>query len=306
VHEQAWNALAPPCRPGPAVTTTLERDDIGTSPLIGALIRHAGLIDPPGEAVTNYAILAGMADGSLSPSANNRGSRHGRLAAPHLGGIDGEGTRDRRRPASLRGALGEAVIEAAPPEEPRVMLDSFRADPTPIGCHAEWHVSSCWSEQLAAFDLEDLPPACGLVRAGGMAGVSVAEALPAAPGLHNRRTVCTANWITGRASRARKVADPRAGQDATHDAAERGIRSGDVVRLFNDRGATLAGAVVTTRSCRASSCWPRAWYDPLEPGVAGSLDVHGNPMCSPAIGRHRPWSQGPAPGHAWCRWSGGR
>lgn len=62
----------------------------------------------------------------------------------------------------------------------------------------------------------------------------------------------------------------------TKDAAARGIKDGDTVRLFNDRGQILAGAVVTpdimpgaVRICEG------AWYDPVEPGVAGSLCKNG-------------------------------
>jgi biotin/methionine sulfoxide reductase len=62
------------------------------------------------------------------------------------------------------------------------------------------------------------------------------------------------------------------------DAARRGIRDGDVVRVFNDRGAILAGAVLR-EDLRPGviQISTGAWYDPQEPGVVGSLDKHGNP-----------------------------
>jgi len=64
----------------------------------------------------------------------------------------------------------------------------------------------------------------------------------------------------------------------TADAAQRGIRDGDVVRLYNDRGALLAGAHVTDEMrCGVVQLPTGAWYDPLEPGARGTLDVHGNP-----------------------------
>lgn len=63
----------------------------------------------------------------------------------------------------------------------------------------------------------------------------------------------------------------------TEDAKARGIESGDVVRLFNDRGQTLAGAIVTDiirpGVLRLSE---GSWYDPLEPGVPGTLCKHGD------------------------------
>jgi biotin/methionine sulfoxide reductase len=62
------------------------------------------------------------------------------------------------------------------------------------------------------------------------------------------------------------------------DARERGIASGDVVRLWNARGACLAGAVVTDE-VRAGVVVlaTGARFHPEEPGVSGSLERHGNP-----------------------------
>lgn len=61
------------------------------------------------------------------------------------------------------------------------------------------------------------------------------------------------------------------------DAAARGVADGDIVRVFNDRGQTLAGAVVTDRirpgvvlMCEGG------WYDPEHPGEIGTLDRHGD------------------------------
>jgi molybdopterin guanine dinucleotide-containing S/N-oxide reductase-like protein len=61
------------------------------------------------------------------------------------------------------------------------------------------------------------------------------------------------------------------------DAAPRGIRNGDIVKLYNDRGAVLCLAVLTERvrpgivHTYASS----AKYDPLEPGKPDSVDQGG-------------------------------
>jgi biotin/methionine sulfoxide reductase len=62
------------------------------------------------------------------------------------------------------------------------------------------------------------------------------------------------------------------------DADARGIRSGDVVRVFNDRGSCLAGAVVTDAvRPRVVQLSTGAWYDPLDPADPDSMCVHGNP-----------------------------
>jgi biotin/methionine sulfoxide reductase len=62
------------------------------------------------------------------------------------------------------------------------------------------------------------------------------------------------------------------------DAALRGITDGAVVRVYNDRGACLAGAVIT-EAIRPGvvQLATGAWFDPEHPATIGSLDKHGNP-----------------------------
>jgi len=62
------------------------------------------------------------------------------------------------------------------------------------------------------------------------------------------------------------------------DAAARGIREGDIVRVFNARGACLAGARLAPHLIAGvAQMATGAWYDPVDPGTVGALDAHGNP-----------------------------
>ena len=82
----------------------------------------------------------------------------------------------------------------------------------------------------------------------------------------------------GPVSRAAKVQGREPLWINPDDAAARGISDGDVVRVFNDRGACLAGAVVTDAiSPGVTLLQTGAWYDPDTPGRVGALDRHGNP-----------------------------
>ena len=83
------------------------------------------------------------------------------------------------------------------------------------------------------------------------------------------------------------------------DAAARGIPSGDVVRLFNDRGSCLAGAVLTTDVRRGVvQLSTGAWFDPDDPRAEIAMCVHGNPnMLTRDIGTSR-LSQGCSGQHA--------
>ena len=64
------------------------------------------------------------------------------------------------------------------------------------------------------------------------------------------------------------------------DAAARDIRSGDLVRAFNDRGQILVGAVVTS-DIRAGvvRISEGAWYDPADPAEPMALCKNGNVNC---------------------------
>jgi molybdopterin guanine dinucleotide-containing S/N-oxide reductase-like protein len=73
------------------------------------------------------------------------------------------------------------------------------------------------------------------------------------------------------------------------DAADRGIATGDVVRVFNDRGAVLCGAMVTANvRPRVVLIEQGSWYSPTEPGKIGSLDRGG---CANTLTAQRGTSQ---------------
>ncbi|MFA9488160.1 MULTISPECIES: molybdopterin guanine dinucleotide-containing S/N-oxide reductase [unclassified Mannheimia] len=65
----------------------------------------------------------------------------------------------------------------------------------------------------------------------------------------------------------------------TKDATERGITSGDIVRIFNKRGQVLAGAVVTDGIIQGTvALYEGGWYDPQDLGKTKSpLCKNGNP-----------------------------
>jgi biotin/methionine sulfoxide reductase len=62
------------------------------------------------------------------------------------------------------------------------------------------------------------------------------------------------------------------------DATARGIGDGDIVRLYNDRGACLAAAVLSDAlRPGVAQLSTGAWYDPENPAADKPLCVHGNP-----------------------------
>jgi biotin/methionine sulfoxide reductase len=62
------------------------------------------------------------------------------------------------------------------------------------------------------------------------------------------------------------------------DANARGLRDGDIVRVFNDRGACLAGVVIDDGvRPEVVQLATGAWFDPADPADPDSMCVHGNP-----------------------------
>ena len=73
------------------------------------------------------------------------------------------------------------------------------------------------------------------------------------------------------------VKDREPVQMSVEDAKARGIKDGDLVRVFNDRGQVLAGAHVTDRLMPGVvRLREGGWYDPLEPGKEGTLCKYGH------------------------------
>lgn len=98
-------------------------------------------------------------------------------------------------------------------------------------------------------------------------------------------------------SRDGKVAGREAVLLHPDDAAERGIVDGQVVRIFNDRGACLADATLSSELRRSVVVLATgAWFDPVTPGVSGSLDRHGNANVLTSDRGASRLSQGPTPG----------
>ena len=63
----------------------------------------------------------------------------------------------------------------------------------------------------------------------------------------------------------------------SEDAKAKGIKTGDAVRVFNARGEVLAGAKVTDDIIKGVvKLCEGAWYDPLDPTKAESLDKNGS------------------------------
>jgi biotin/methionine sulfoxide reductase len=104
------------------------------------------------------------------------------------------------------------------------------------------------------------------------------QRFPLALVANNPATRLHSQLDAGAYSQSSKVAGREPARLNPADADARGISTGDVIRLWNDRGACLAGAVVTD-AVRPGvvQLSTGAWFDPDDPSAELATCVHGNP-----------------------------
>lgn len=274
VHEIGWTATARHADIVLPVTMTLERDDIGAGSHDPLMVAMPRLAEPYGEARDDHAIFAGLA-ARLGCEA---GFTEGRTPMQWLAHLYGR-TREALAAQGLPAPSFEEFWAAGSLELPQAPDDggpwrAFREDPlanplpTPSG-KLEIH-----SETIAGFGEADCPghPAWLAPRDVPAPGAPLhLVANQPATRLHSQLDYGGHSAEAKR--RGREVATMHPA-----DAAARGIADGDVIRLFNARGACLA-AVRLSEDIRPGVVQlpTGAWYDPEDPEEEAPLCVHGNP-----------------------------
>ncbi len=278
VNEIWWTAMARHADIVFPVTTVLEREDISMThwePLIVAM-RQA--VEPVGEARDDYAICTGLAR-RLGAEARFTEGRNPEDWLRHLW----DQARQRAAEAGfelpgLEELRERETVSLPPAERDAVMLEDFRADPAANPLTTPSGKIEIFSARIAGFGYDDCPGHPVWTEPYEWLGGALAKEYPLHLISNQPRTRLHSQFDPGRVSQASKVQgrEPMAMHPA--DAAARGIADGDVVRVFNGRGACLAGVIVSDEvRSGVVQLSTGAWYDPAEPGVEGSLCKHGNP-----------------------------
>ncbi len=278
VNEQYWTASAKMADVVLPATTMLERDDIGSATRDRYMVAMKRAIAPVGEARDDYAIFSALSARLGSDAAYTEG----RDAMQWLRELY---ERSRERARSFEIELPEfdefwspGLVEMRAPSRPAVFLAEFRADPrsnplpTPSG-RIEIHSST-----IAAFGYADCPGHPAWLEPAEWLGASRAEDRQLHLLSNQPSTKLHSQYDHGALSRSNKIRDREPVLLNPEDAAARGISAGEVVRVFNARGACLAGARLDPGLARGVAMMATgAWYDPLDPAMPGTLDKHGNP-----------------------------
>ncbi len=277
VHETWWTPTARHADIVLPATTTLERNDVGGSsrdPFCSPCIR-------PSSRSAERATTSTFSARWRSASATSRPSPK---AATRWAGANGSTIACARAPPTKGVALpgfqqfwAEGFVELPPPDARLRAVRGFpRAIRNAIRSRRRPGESKSRPRRSPSFGYDDCPPHPGLdpagrmarQRAGANASRSISSPISRPARLHSQMD-------PGPVSRRRKVAGREPIRINPPDAARRGIRDGDVVRVFNDRGACLAGAVLD------DGVMPQSGGDGdrrlARSGRTGEPERHGNP-----------------------------
>jgi len=278
VNEQYWNANAKMADIVLPATTMLERDDIGAASRDRFMIAMKRAIDPVGEARDDYEIFSALAK---RLGAEERFTE-GRTASGWLRHLydlarDRAGKWQLELP-SFEAFWAEGCIEMPPPSEPSVMLKAFREDPEANKLPTPSGKIEIFSSAISKFSYDDCLGHPAWFEPAEWLGSPLARRYPLHLISNQPATRLHSQYDHGSLSRAAKIQGREALTMHPRDAEARGVKAGDVVRVYNDRGACLAGVRIDDGVRRGVVVLPTgAWYDPLVPGEIGTLEKHGNP-----------------------------
>ena len=276
-HDWCWNSLAKHADIVLPCTTTLERNDIAFSPRDPYVVAMSKVVEPVGISRNDYDILAGIA----RQMGLEQAFTEGRDESQWLQWIY-QSTRERAAQKDIHLPAYEDLkrtgwYKPEPPADPVIMLKAFRDDPVANPLSTATGRIEIYSPTVASFGYDDCPGHATWIEPLEWLGGDTRR-FPLHLISNQPSTKLHSQLDHGSYSRAAKINQREPIMLHPHDAQQRKLEAGDIVRVFNDRGACLAGVTIDNRVRQGVvQMSTGAWFDPLEPGKPGSLCKHGNP-----------------------------
>ncbi len=274
VHELAWTATARHADIVLPVTMTLEREDIGGAPTDPLMVAMHQMAKPYGEARDDFEIFVGLSE-RMDCKQEFTAGRTANEWLRHLYRTTQDALQNKGLEAPDFDTFWERG-ELRLPQLPHTggAIRAFIEDPEGKPLPTEDGRIQIYSAKVASFGYADcpghptwIPP----VDAPNEANPLQLIANQPASRLHSQ-------FDFGGHSASTKLRGREVALMHPLDAAARNIADGDIIRLFNERGACLAGVVLTDKVMQGVVNLPTgAWYDPQDPADDKPLCVHGNP-----------------------------
>ena len=293
VHESWWNPTAKHADIVLPATTMLERNDVGGSSRDPFVLAMHRAIAPVGEARNDFDIFRALAARLDYEQAFTEGRNEQQWCQFVYDRVRAGCAEKGIELPSFQQFWVDGFIELPEPTRDFVLFEDFRSDPKRHPLKTPSGKIELESATIAAFGYDDCPSQPTWIPPAEWLGSASAERWPIHLVTHQPRGRLHSQMDPGPVSQATKVA----GREPIHlnpdDAKARNIRDGDIVRVFNDRGACFAGAVVDPAVMpNVAAMATGAWFDPSE--IAGEPELHGNPnVLTLDIGTSR-LAQGPS------------
>ncbi len=277
-HEQFWTPAARMADVVFPATTSLERDDIGYGSREPFLIAMKKAREPIGESRDDYWIFSELAKRLGKGDVYTEG----RDPMQWLSHLYAE-SREKSAKAGVTIPPFEEFWEAGIAEaqggaRDPVMLAAFRADPEQNPLKTPSGKIEIFSEKIASFGYDDCPGHVVWLEPIEWLGSKTAERYPLHMLSDQPADKLHSQLDHSPHSKATKVKGRQPITLHPEDAAARGISEGDLLRVFNDRGACLAAARLSDRIRRGVvRLSTGAWFDPADAGSNRPLEKHGNP-----------------------------
>jgi len=276
VNEPFWTSTARHADIVLPTCTTLERNDIAFGEGHFMAIRQA--VPPVGQSRTDYEIFADLAArlGFKDQFTENRDTME--WVEFIYAGIQQQAAKTNLTLPDFKTFWAEGSVSLPQPERPEPLFASFRAEPDKHPLATPTGKVELFSATIDGFGYDDCPGHPVWIEPKEWLGSTLTQKFPIHLITNQPTTRLHSQYDNGAYSKASKIQGREPLKLHPADAKARGILDGDVVRVFNDRGAFLAGVIITDRiRPNVAQIATGAWYDPEHPGEIGSLDVHGNP-----------------------------
>jgi len=293
VHESWWTPTARHADIVLPATTTLERNDVGGSSRDPFVLAMKQAIEPIGDARSDFDIFHALAKRLGYADAFTEGrDETAWCRAIYQRIVDGAARKNIALP-DFETFWDAGFIELPPPEKDFVLFEDFRRDPTLYPLQTPSGKIEIASETVAGFGYEDCPPHPAWLPPAEWLGDAATRDWPLHLVTHQPVNRLHSQLDPAGASRREKIKDREAIRVHPDDAAQRGINDGDIVRVFNARGACLAAAILDPHVLpHVAVMATGAWFDPST--GADAPERHGNPnVLTRDIGTSR-LAQGPS------------
>ncbi|MFL2917635.1 MAG: molybdopterin-dependent oxidoreductase [Thalassobaculaceae bacterium] len=278
VNEIWWTATARHADIVFPITTVLERNDLMMTKWEPMATPMHKAIEPVGESRNDYDVFSGLAQrlGFFEEFTEGRNEEEW---LRHLW----DQARQRAGQANFElpdfdTFWHEGPKEILKAEDKTVLLEAYRKDPQNNPLATPSGKIEIFSDVIAGFGYDDCPGHPVWMEPFEWLGGKTVKKFPLHIISNQPSTRLHSQLDSGSISKGSKIKDREPMTMNPVDAAGRGIKTGDVVRVFNERGSCLAGVNLSENVMPGViQLATGAWFDPIVPGQIGALCKHGNP-----------------------------